>query len=167
MLYGQLGITEEIINGTANEQVMLNYYNRTIEPIISAITDEFKRKFISKKAREEGQSIMFFRDPFRLTTVNSIAEIADKFTRNEVMSSNEVRQAIGMKPVDDPKADMLINSNITQAEGYQEPYSDEGMVDDGAYDANYDANYDDHEEPQDGVPDDFMSLPISEIIKMQ
>lgn len=163
MLYGQLGITEEIINGTANEQVMLNYYNRTIEPIISAITDEFKRKFISKKAREDGQSIMFFRDPFRLTTVNSIAEIADKFTRNEVMSSNEVRQAIGMKPVDDPKADMLINSNITQAEGYQEPYSDEGMVDD----STYDANYDDYEEPQDEVPDDFMSLPISEIMKMQ
>lgn len=130
MLYGQLGITEEVINGTANEQVMLNYYNRTIEPIVSAITDEFKRKFISKAARKDGQSIMFFRDPFRLTTVNSIAEITDKFTRNEVMSSNEVRQAIGMKPVDDPKADQLVNSNITQpqphppAEG-QEPYYDD------------------------------------------
>lgn len=131
MLYGQLGITEEIINGTANEQVMLNYYNRTIEPIISAITDEFKRKFISKAAQKDGQSIMFFRDPFRLTTVNSIAEITDKFTRNEVMSSNEVRQAIGMKPVDDPKADQLVNSNITQPQPYpqaegQEPYYDYG-----------------------------------------
>lgn len=160
MLYGQLGITEEVINGTANEQVMLNYYNRTIEPIISAITDEIKRKFISKAAREEGQTIMFFRDPFRLTTVNSIAEIADKFTRNEVMSSNEVRQAIGMKPVDDPKADMLVNSNITQPDGFQDPYADAGMMDEGGYD-----DYDDYGEPEGGIPDDFMSMPISEIMK--
>nr|DAH12800.1 MAG TPA: portal protein [Caudoviricetes sp.] len=144
MLYGQLGITEEIISGTANEQVMLNYYNRTIEPIISAIADEFKRKFISKKARNEGQSIMFFRDPFRLTTVNSIAEIADKFTRNEVMSSNEVRQAIGMKPVDDPKADQLINSNISQ------PQQDSYAI---------------NQEPDDGLEDDFMMTPISEIME--
>lgn len=140
MLYGQLGITEEVINGTANEQVMLNYYNRTIEPIISAITDEFKRKFISKAARKDGQSIMFFRDPFRLTTVNSIAEITDKFTRNEVMSSNEVRQAIGMKPVDDPKADQLVNSNITQpqpyppAEGQEPPYYYDGGYEYDDYD---------------------------------
>nr|DAE45028.1 MAG TPA: portal protein [Bacteriophage sp.] len=159
MLYGQLGITEEIINGTANEQVMLNYYNRTVEPIISAITDEIKRKFISKKAREEGQSIMFFRDPFRLTTVNSIAEIADKFTRNEVMSSNEVRQAIGMKPVDDPKADMLVNSNITQPQDYgytdtQGPYG-EGMADE-----------EDYGEQEDGAPADFMLTPISEVMEM-
>lgn len=145
MLYGQLGITEEVINGTANEQVMLNYYNRTIEPIISAITDEFKRKFISKAARKDGQSIMFFRDPFRLTTVNSIAEITDKFTRNEVMSSNEVRQAIGMKPVDDPKADQLVNSNITQpqpyppAEGQEPPYY---------YDGGYE--YDDYDDSSGG-----------------
>lgn len=145
MLYGQLGITEEVINGTANEQVMLNYYNRTIEPIISAITDEFKRKFISKAARKDGQSIMFFRDPFRLTTVNSIAEITDKFTRNEVMSSNEVRQAIGMKPVDDPKADQLVNSNITQpqpyppAEGKKPPYY---------YDGGYE--YDDYDDSSGG-----------------
>lgn len=140
MLYGQLGITEEVINGTANEQVMLNYYNRTIEPIISAITDEFKRKFISKAARKDGQSIMFFRDPFRLTTVNSIAEITDKFTRNEVMSSNEVRQAIGMKPVDDPKADQLVNSNITQPQPYPPAEGQEPYYDDGGYE--YD-NYDD------------------------
>lgn len=145
MLYGQLGITEEVINGTANEQVMLNYYNRTIEPIISAITDEFKRKFISKEALKDGQSIMFFRDPFRLTTVNSIAEITDKFTRNEVMSSNEVRQAIGMKPVDDPKADQLVNSNITQpqpyppAEGQEPPYY---------YDGGYE--YDDYDDSSGG-----------------
>ena len=145
MLYGQLGITEEVINGTANEQVMLNYYNRTIEPIISAITDEFKRKFISKAALKDGQSIMFFRDPFRLTTVNSIAEITDKFTRNEVMSSNEVRQAIGMKPVDDPKAYQLVNSNITQpqpyppAEGQEPPYY---------YDGGYE--YDDYDDSSGG-----------------
>lgn len=141
MLYGQLGITEEVINGTANEQVMLNYYNRTIEPIISAITDEFKRKFISKAARKDGQSIMFFRDPFRLTTVNSIAEITDKFTRNEVMSSNEVRQAIGMKPVDDPKADQLVNSNITQPQPYPPA---EGQEPQYYYDGGYE--YDDYDD---------------------
>ena len=149
LLYGQLGITEEIINGTANEQVMLNYYNRTIEPILSAITDEFKRKFISDKARKEGQSIMFFRDPFRLATVNSIAEIADKFTRNEIMSSNEVRQVVGMKPVGDPKADQLINSNISQPMENQQTnftYSDEQQ------EAESDSGY------------DFMSTPISEIM---
>lgn len=147
MLYGQLGITEEVINGTANEQVMLNYYNRTIEPIISAITDEFKRKFISKAARKDGQSIMFFRDPFRLTTVNSIAEITDKFTRNEVMSSNEVRQAIGMKPVDDPKADQLVNSNITQPQPYPPAEGQEPYYDDGGYE--YD-NYDDYDDSSGG-----------------
>lgn len=154
MLYGQLGITEEVISGTANEQVMLNYYNRTVEPIISAITDEFKRKFVSKKAREEGQSIMFFRDPFRLTTVNSIAEIADKFTRNEVMSSNEVRQAIGMKPVDDPKADQLVNSNISQPQqsGYVEDYEQE------------EPEPDEYEE--DGnASRDFMATPIRELME--
>lgn len=144
MLYGQLGITEEIINGTANEQVMLNYYNRTIEPIVSAITDEFKRKFISKDARNDGQTIMFFRDPFRLTTVNSIAEIADKFTRNEVMSSNEVRQAIGMKPVDDPKADQLINSNITQPQSYPPAEGQEPYYDDSGYE------YDDYDDSSGG-----------------
>lgn len=147
MLYGQLGITEEVINGTANEQVMLNYYNRTIEPIISAITDEFKRKFISKAARKDGQSIMFFRDPFRLTTVNSIAEITDKFTRNEVMSSNEVRQAIGMKPVDDPKADQLVNSNITQPQPYPPAEGQEPYYDDGGYE--YD-NYNDYDDSSGG-----------------
>lgn len=145
MLYGQLGITEEVINGTANEQVMLNYYNRTIEPIISAITDEFKRKFISNAARKDGQSIMFFRDPFRLTTVNSIAEITDKFTRNEVMSSNEVRQAIGMKPVDDPKADQLVNSNITQPHPYPPA---EGQEPQYYYDGGYE--YDDYDDSSGG-----------------
>ena len=116
MLYSQLGITQSILDGTADEQTMLNYYNRTIEPIISAIVDEMKRKFLTKTARTQMQSIMFFRDPFKLVPVNNIAEIADKFTRNEIMSSNEIRQIIGRKPSDDPKADKLVNSNISQPE---------------------------------------------------
>lgn len=115
MLYSQLGITQSILDGTADEQTMLNYYSRTIEPIISAIVDEMKRKFLTKTARSQNQSILFFRDPFKLVPVNNIAEIADKFTRNEIMTSNEIRQIIGMKPSDDPKADKLINSNINQS----------------------------------------------------
>ena len=114
MLYSQLGITQTILDGTADDKTMLNYYNRTIEPIVSAIVDEMKRKFLTKTARSQNQSIMFFRDPFRLVPVNDIAEIADKFTRNEIMTSNEIRQIIGMKPSDDPKADKLQNSNISQ-----------------------------------------------------
>ena len=114
MLYSQLGMTQDILNGTANEQTMLNYYSRTIDPIISAIVDEMKRKFLTKTARSQMQSIIYFRDPFKLVPVNSIAEIADKFTRNEILTSNEIRQIIGMKPHPDPKADQLINSNIAQ-----------------------------------------------------
>lgn len=118
-LFSQLGITQSILDGTADEKTMLNYYNRSIEPIVSAIVDEMKRKFLSKTARSQKQSIKAFRDPFRLVPVNDIAEIADKFTRNEIMTSNEVRQIIGMKPSDDPKADELINSNISQPENSQ------------------------------------------------
>ena len=114
MLYSQLGITQTILDGTADEKTMLNYNNRTIEPIISAIVDEMKRKFLTKTARSQAQTITFFRDPFRLVPVNDIAEIADKFTRNEIMTSNEIRQIVGMKPSDDPKADKLLNSNISQ-----------------------------------------------------
>ena len=114
-LYGQLGLTEEIFKGTADEKTMLNYYNSTIEPILSVITDELKRKFLTPTARTQGQSIKFFKDPFRLVPVNNIADIADKFTRNEIMSSNELRQVIGIKPSDDPKADMLVNSNLNQS----------------------------------------------------
>lgn len=114
MLYSQLGITQAILEGTADEQTMLNYHNRTIEPIISAIVDEMKRKFLTKTARTQLQSIMFFRDPFKLVPSNQMAEIADKFTRNEIMTSNEVRQVMGMKPSNDPKADQLVNSNIAQ-----------------------------------------------------
>lgn len=115
MLYSQLGITQSILDGTADEQTMLNYYSRTIEPILSAIVDEMKRKFLTKTARSQFHSIKYFRNPFKLVPLNNIAEIADKFTRNEIMTSNEIRQEIGMKPSDDPKADMLINSNISQS----------------------------------------------------
>lgn len=115
MLYSQLGITQAVLDGTADEQTMLNYNNRTVEPIIAAIADELKRKFLTKTARSQGQSIEYFRDPFRLVPVNNIAEIADKFTRNEIMTSNEIRQIVGMKPADDPKADELRNSNISQS----------------------------------------------------
>lgn len=113
MLYSQLGITQSILDGTADERTMLNYHNRTIEPIVSSITDESKRKFLTKTARSQNQSITFFRDPFKLVPVNDLSEIADKFTRNEILSSNEVRQIIGMKPSADPKADELRNKNLT------------------------------------------------------
>ena len=135
-LYGQLGITEEVLKGTADEKTMLNYNNSTIEPILSAIAIELKRKFLTKKARTLGQSIEFFQDPFRLVPVANIADIADKFTRNEIMSSNELRQVIGMKPSDDPKADMLINSNLNQSpeqlqmqmSGYQQTETNEDVM---------------------------------------
>lgn len=119
MLYSQLGITTSILDGTADEKTMLNYYNRSIEPILSAITDEMKRKFLTKTARSQRQSIVFFRDPFRLVPVADIAEIADKFTRNEIMSTNEFRQVIGMKPVDSPMADELRNKNLNAQEGQE------------------------------------------------
>lgn len=116
MLYSQLGITQTILDGTADDKTMLNYYSRTIEPIVSAIVDEMKRKFLTKTARSQMQTIMFFRDPFKLVPINNIAEIADKFTRNEILTSNEVRQIVGFKPSDDPKADKLINSNVNYSE---------------------------------------------------
>ena len=115
MLYSQIGITPAVMDGSADEKTMLNYNNRTVEPIVSAIVDAMKRNFISKTARTQGQTIMAFRDPFKLVPINNIAEIADKFTRNEILTSNEIRQIIGFKPSDDPKADKLINSNISQA----------------------------------------------------
>lgn len=114
MLYSQLGITQSILDGTADDKTMLNYYNRTIEPIIAAIVDEMKRKFLSKTARSQNKSIKFFRDPFKLVPVADLAEISDKFTRNEIATSNEMRQVIGWKPSDDPKADELRNSNLSQ-----------------------------------------------------
>ena len=131
MLYSQLGITQAIMDGTADEKTMLNYNNRTIEPIISAIVDEMKRKFLTKTARTKRQTIAFFRDPFKLVPVNDIAEIADKFTRNEIMTSNEIRQIVGMRPSNDPKADQLVNSNISQPDnGVMANPEDEAMSDD-------------------------------------
>ena len=112
MLYNQLGVTEEIMNGTANEQSMLNYHNRTIAPILTAITEEFNRTFLTKTARTQGQAIRAYRDPFKYVPLAEIVEMADKFTRNEIASSNEIRQVIGWKPSKDPKADELRNSNM-------------------------------------------------------
>ena len=114
MLYSQLGITTSVLDGTAEPKVMLNYFNRTVEPILAAIADEIKRKFLSKTARTQGQSVVFIRDPFKLLPLDNLAEIADKFTRNEIASANEIRQVIGMQPSTDPKADKLQNSNMPQ-----------------------------------------------------
>ena len=115
MLHSQLGISQAIMDGTADEKEMLNYYQKTVEPFLSTIVEEFRRKFLTKTARTQGQSILFFRDPFKLVPVADLAEIADKMTRNEILTSNEIRQVIGMKPSSDPKADQLVNSNISQA----------------------------------------------------
>ena len=154
--YSQIGITSEIMNGTANEQTMLNYNNRTIEPIVSAFVDAMKRSFLSKTARSQGQTIMAFRDPFKLVPINNIAEIADKFTRNEILTSNEVRQIIGFKPSDDPKADQLVNSNISHP-------TEQGQM---ANDPN--ANFGNGNENQDMQYDDqdvgIGSMPISDLM---
>ena len=133
LLFSQLGLTQAILDGTADEKTMLNYYNRTIEPILSAITDEMKRKFLTKTARTQGQTIQFFRDPFKLVPVTEIAEIADTLTRNEIASSNEIRQIMGWKPSSDPKADELRNSNISAPNDereYNEEYSEDDEYDD-------------------------------------
>ena len=122
MLYSQLGLTQSILDGSADDKTMLNYYNRTIEPILAAIVDELKRKFLTKTARAQKQTIMYFRDPFKLVPVNDIAEIADKFTRNEIMTSNEIRQIVGMRPSKDPEADELRNKNLNKsAEEMKQP----------------------------------------------
>lgn len=125
LFYSQLGVTQSVMDGTADEKTMLNYNNRTIEPLVAAVVDEVKRKFLTKTARTKGQSISYFTDPFKLVPVDNIAEIADKFTRNEIMTSNEIRQIIGMKPSDDPKADRLINSNISQPNQEEELMADD------------------------------------------
>ena len=145
MLYSQLGITQSILDGTADEKTMLNYYSRSIEPIISAIVDELKRKFLTRTARSQLQSFLFFRDPFKLVPITEIATIADTFTRNEILSSNEVRQLIGIKPSNDPKADQLRNSNLNQTEDdyYVDPGNeteyDSDKTDD--YEGEYGTNY--------------------------
>lgn len=129
MLFSQLGITQSILDGSADEKTMLNYYNRTIEPIVSAMADEMKRKFLTKTGRTQGQSIEYYRDPFKLVPINNMAEIADKFTRNEIMASNEIRQIVGLKPSDDPKADELRNSNLKVAE----PEASNNIVEEEVY----------------------------------
>lgn len=125
---GQLGITQGVMDGTADEKTMLNYYNRTTEPILAAIVDSMKRTFLTKKARTQHKSIVFFREPFKLVPVNDMAEIADKFTRNEIMTSNEIRQVIGMKPSTDPKADQLVNSNIREPSDKTAPVTQEPTI---------------------------------------
>ena len=131
MLYSQLGITQAILDGSADDKTMLNYYNRTIEPIVSSIVDEIQRKFLTKTAITQKQAILYFRDPFRLVPVNEIAEIADKFTRNEIMTSNEIRQIVGMKPSKDPNADELRNKNLSQSnEMIKEKQSDNNKLED-------------------------------------
>ena len=126
MLYSQIGITKEVMNGTADEKMMLNYNNRTVEPFVSAIADGIKRSFLTKTARSQRQSIMFFSDPFKLVPIADLAEFADKFTRNEIMTSNEFRQIIGMKPADDPKADQLRNSNLKEPSENTQPMAPDG-----------------------------------------
>lgn len=135
-LYSQLGITEEIFNGTADEQTMLNYENRTLEPILSAITDSITRKFLTKTARTQGQAIVFFRDPFKLVPISKMAELADKFTRNEILTSNEFRGIIGFKPSEDPKADTLLNKNLNyMGQPITDPYEDSNvLIEDPYYD---------------------------------
>jgi len=123
-LYSQLGITDTILNGTADETTMINYYNRTTEPILAAITDAMKWCFLTKTARTQRQSLIYFREPFKLVPVSQVAEIADKFTRNEIMTSNEFRQVVGLKPSDDPNADKLVNSNISQPAEERVPPAD-------------------------------------------
>ena len=125
MLYSQLGITQAVLDGSADEKTMLNYMSRTVEPILTEIVSEMKRKFLTKTARSQNQSIMFFNDPFKLVPLANIADVADKFTRNEIMSSNEMRQVIGFKPVQDPQADELRNKNLNPTEGQEFPTTKE------------------------------------------
>lgn len=157
MLYSQIGMTPSVLDGTANETVMLNYNNRTIEPIVSAIVGAMKRNFLSKTARTQGQTIMSFRDPFKLVPINNIAEIADKFTRNEILTSNEIRQIIGFKPSSDPKADQLVNSNIAQPNNDignemspQEPIAEESIPEEEFV-------------PEEEETQSFGDMPISEL----
>lgn len=148
MLYSQLGITEEVLKGTADEKIMLNYFNNTISPVIRAITSAMRWKFLTKTARTRHHNIMYFRDPFKNTPINNIAELADKFTRNEIASSNEMRSVIGWKPVDDPRADELRNKNLNSQEGVQPMYT-EGSSEEGASTGM--------------VPDGFYEMKLSEL----
>lgn len=152
MLYSQFGITEEVLKGTADQQTMLNYYNNTVVPVITAIVKSMQCKFISKTARTRHHSIMYFRDPFKSTPVNQIAELADKFTRNEIASSNEMRSVIGWRPVDDPRADELRNKNLNAEAGYQPMLAGAGSNEEGGNEA--------------GFPGDVSKLKLSELRNM-
>lgn len=154
MLYSQLGLNQTVLDGTANEETMLNYYNRTIEPIVSAVVDEMKRKWLTKTARSQLQSIMFFRSLFKLVPIKDLAELADKMTRNEIMTSNEFRQVLGMKPSDDPKADQLVNSNIAQPR-MDQMYPEEGYEEEMPLEDEYSEG---SEEPV-----DFASMKVSDL----
>ena len=142
MLYSQLGLTEEIMNGTADENAMTNYYNRTIEPIMSALVDEIKRKFLTKTARTQKQSVAFFRDPFKLVPTTQLAELADKFTRNEILTSNEFRQIVGMQPSNDPSADELRNKNLSPAKGEEQVNIDGEIIEDDYINSDREEEFD-------------------------
>lgn len=160
MLYGQLGLTEEVMNGTADEKVMLNYINRTIEPMVASVTEAMHRTFLTKTARSQKQAVVYFRDPFKLVPVSDMAEIADKFTRNEIMSSNEIRQVIGMKPAKDPKADQLVNSNMPQADtGVGVPAGEAAPVEGEDDDAIMNEAFDSLDSQLDGI---FETLGVNE-----
>lgn len=164
--YSQIGITSGIMDGTADEKTMLNYNNRTIEPIVSAIVDAMKRSFLSKTARTKGQTIMAFRDPFKLVPIDNIAEIADKFTRNEILTSNEIRQIIGYKPSADPKADQLVNSNIAQPAEGQAPMDGEAPMTDEEMSGNDVSDPEVNDEPDDsGSANNIADMPISSLMK--
>lgn len=162
LLFSQLNITQEILNGTADEATMLNYMSRTVEPLVAAITDEIKRKFLTKTARSQKQTIMFFRDPFKLVPVKDLAELADKFTRNEIASSNEIRQIVGWKPSDDPRADQLINSNLNHSPDEMGTMSTQGTTDTNTVLGNHPAS--DNEEDDDSADEEIDEQTIEEVL---
>ena len=163
MFYSQIGMTPSVLDGTADEKTMLNYNNRTIEPIVSVIVDSMKRSWISKTARSQGQTIMAFNEPFKLVPINNIAEIADKFTRNEILTSNEIRQLIGFKPSNDPKADQLVNSNISQpAENVTAPT--EGVLPDEEISENVDSENINESYDTDSTDNDFGNISVSDLM---
>ena len=167
LLYSQLGLTTTIMDGTANAETMTNYYNRTIEPILSAISDELKRKFLTKTARTQGQSIEFFRDPFKLVPVNQVADMADKLTRNEIMTSNEFRQIVGLKPAQDPSADELRNKNISQPNDEKAVTEDNVPISDIESEQGINPEYDGVPPEQGGEPEasveTILQMPMSEL----
>lgn len=160
-IYNQLGLTQSIFDGTADEQTILNYYNRTIDPIMLAITEEMERKWLSKTARSQKQAIRYFRDPFKLVPVNNLAEISDKFTRNEIMTSNEIRSIVGMRPSDDPKADQLLNSNLNHYKGNEEESTE--IQNEGGFTEKDSKTTE--SDPKDNSKKSIMDRPIKELLE--